>query len=86
MTKKKDIFRKIADHIITVLITGFIVSGIGFFIDFQFLKGRVGAVEKKVKSIPQIETKIDKVKGLMCEGEMMRSQIDKKVLEKYCVD
>lgn len=82
---QKEKIRTFVDHTLTILVTGFVVTGIGFFVDFQFLKSRVSAMEDQVETIPQIEVKIDKVRGLMCEGEMMRPQVDPEILKKYCV-
>ena len=56
-------WKKLNTSILTILVVGCF----GFFIDFQFMKTNLGAVENEVLAIKQELKRIDELKTIQCE-------------------
>jgi hypothetical protein len=53
--------------IITTILISFIFGIIGFFFDFQVVKGNVYAIDRKIMTIDRELEKLDDIKELQCE-------------------
>lgn len=53
--------------VLSTLTATFVIAGVGFFIDFQFLKGKVDVIASEVVSIRNDIDRIEEVKDVQCE-------------------